>query len=131
MGAHMKLHPDDIKEIAKQVIDGLLLADERKLGLTEIKPKKANKKKFPPTVDDVKGYCLERSNNVDPESFVDFYESKGWMIGKTKMKSWKAAVRTWEKRNETNQRDNRSKAKRVSDAIKEFAAEGDFAEQLG
>ena len=51
----------------------------------------------PPSLDDVKAYCEERGNNVDPERFVDFYESKGWMIGKNKMKDWKAAVRTWEK----------------------------------
>lgn len=51
----------------------------------------------PPTVEEVKAYCIERGNNVDPEAFVDFYESKGWMVGKNKMKSWKAAVRTWER----------------------------------
>ena len=56
-----------------------------------------------PTVDDVRAYCFERNNKVDPQYFVDFYESKGWMIGKNKMKDWKAAVRTWEK-NETKTR---------------------------
>ena len=50
-----------------------------------------------PTIDQVKEYCKERNNNVDAERFVDFYESKGWMVGKNKMKSWKACVRTWEK----------------------------------
>lgn len=65
---------------------------------------KDNNKIFkPPTVDDVRAYCTERGNNVDPRSFVDFYESKGWMIGKNKMKDWKAAVRTWE-RSETKTR---------------------------
>lgn len=49
-----------------------------------------------PSLDDVKAYCADRNNNVDPERFIDFYESKGWMIGKNKMKNWKAAVRTWE-----------------------------------
>lgn len=56
-----------------------------------------------PTVDDVRAYCLERNNKVDPQQFVDFYESKGWMIGKNKMKDWEAAVRTWE-RSETKTR---------------------------
>ena len=51
----------------------------------------------PPTVEDVKAYCLERKNGVDAERFVDFYTSKGWMVGKTKMKDWKSAVRTWER----------------------------------
>ena len=53
----------------------------------------------PPTVDEVKWYCRDRHNNIDPETFVDFYSSKGWKIGKEPMKDWKAAVRTWEKRN--------------------------------
>ena len=56
------------------------------------------KKHFvPPTVDEVKAYCQERNNKVDPQKFVDFYECKGWMVGKNHMKDWKAAVRTWEK----------------------------------
>ena len=62
------------------------------------KVSKDNKGRFtPPTVEEVKAYCLERGNNVDAESFVSFYESKGWLIGKNKMKDWKAAVRTWER----------------------------------
>jgi len=52
---------------------------------------------IPPTIDEVRIYCQERGNNIDPEQFVAFYESKGWMIGKNKMKDWKAAVITWEK----------------------------------
>lgn len=52
----------------------------------------------PPNVEEVRAYCQERGNNIDPESFVAFYESKGWMIGKNKMKSWKSAITTWEKR---------------------------------
>ena len=59
---------------------------------------KSNNKSFvKPTVDEVRAYCIERNNTVDAESFIDFYESKGWMVGKNKMKDWKAAVRTWEK----------------------------------
>lgn len=56
----------------------------------------------PPTLEEVKTYCLERKNNVDCEQFVDFYESKGWVVGKNKMKDWKAAIRTWERRDEKN-----------------------------
>lgn len=52
----------------------------------------------PPTVDEVRAYCEERKNNVDPEAFVDFYTSQGWRVGKTTMKDWHAAVRTWEHR---------------------------------
>lgn len=51
----------------------------------------------PPTVEEVKAYCDERHNSVSPQAFIDFYESKGWMIGKNKMKDWQASVRTWER----------------------------------
>jgi hypothetical protein len=54
---------------------------------------------IPPTIEDVKVYCSERDNGVDAEKWHDFYVSKGWMVGKSKMKDWKAAVRTWEKGN--------------------------------
>lgn len=54
-----------------------------------------------PTIEDIKKYCLERKNNVDANRFYDFYESKNWMIGKNKMKDWKACVRTWEQRDST------------------------------
>ena len=61
----------------------------------------------PPTVEEVQEYCFERGNAVDAQSFVDFYTSKGWYVGKTKMKDWKASVRTWEK----NQRQKNKKSK--------------------
>ena len=64
----------------------------------QVNNKTIGKKFVPPTVLQVKEYCEERKNTVDPESFVDFYLSKNWVIGKdSKMKDWKAAVRTWEK----------------------------------
>ena len=49
-----------------------------------------------PTVEEVRAYCLERKNNVDAEHFVNYYTANGWLVGKNKMKDWKAAVRTWE-----------------------------------
>lgn len=61
------------------------------------KPVKKRKQFKPPSVEEVKDYCIERNNNVNAEAFVDFYESKGWMVGKNKMKDWKAAVRNWER----------------------------------
>ena len=63
---------------------------------TNVLPKKAQNSFVPPTVEEVEAYCTERGNGIDAQSFVDFYESKGWMVGKNKMKVWKAAVRTWE-----------------------------------
>lgn len=63
-----------------------------------------------PTADEVRAYCRERNNSVDAERFVDYYESKGWLVGKTPMKDWKAAVRTWERgapsRGNVSQRDD-------------------------
>lgn len=54
-----------------------------------------------PTLEEVKEYCEERNNGIDAETFINFYESKGWMVGKNKMKDWKASVRTWEKSRNT------------------------------
>ena len=51
-----------------------------------------------PTLEEVKDYCNERHNGINPNRFYDFYESKGWYVGKTKMKDWKACIRTWEQR---------------------------------
>ena len=53
----------------------------------------------PPTVEEVRTYCEERGNFIDPEAFVAFYDSKGWKVGNSPMKNWKSAVITWEKRN--------------------------------
>ena len=52
-----------------------------------------------PTIQDIQEYCNERNNGINAEAFYDFYESKGWCVGKNKMKDWKACVRTWEQRN--------------------------------
>lgn len=49
-----------------------------------------------PTLEEVTAYCAERKNGIDPQRFIDYYESNGWMVGRTHMKDWKAAVRTWE-----------------------------------
>lgn len=61
-------------------------------------PSPRGKRFSPPTVDEVRAYCQERNNGVDPESFVAFYASKGWRVGQSPMKDWKQAVITWEKR---------------------------------
>lgn len=56
---------------------------------------------IPPTISEVAAYCLERKNSIDPQQFIDFYNSKGWVVGKAKMRDWRAAIRTWERRAET------------------------------
>lgn len=67
----------------------------------------------PPTVEEVREYCRERGNSVDSQRFVDFYSSKGWYVGKNKMKDWKAAIRTWE-RDEPERKAEKKKPVRVA-----------------
>ena len=76
------------------------LTDNSNININNTNLTDSNKKAFfkKPTFDEVKNYCLQRNNNIDAEAFLDFYESKNWFIGKNKMKDWKAAVRTWERR---------------------------------
>lgn len=63
----------------------------------------ANKR---PTLEEVKAYCKERKNKVDPERWFDYYTSNGWKVGKNPMKDWKAAVRTWERQTVDRSRKN-------------------------
>ena len=60
-------------------------------------PKSKAKRFTPPTLEEVTAYCIERNNSVDAQHFIDYYTSNGWLVGKNKMKDWKAAVRTWER----------------------------------
>ena len=79
----------------------------------------SNKKGFfkKPSLIDIQNYCLSRNNNIDAEAFIDFYESKDWMVGSNKMKDWKAAVRTWERRE--TKKDTMSKIdKQINEYIK-------------
>lgn len=68
-----------------------------------------NRKKFvPPTLDEVTEYVRERGSRVDPQGFIDFYAAKGWLVGKSPMKDWKAACRNaegWERWNRPQQTD--------------------------
>jgi hypothetical protein len=78
--------------------------------------KEENKGRFtPPSIEEVTTYCKERGNVVDARRFIDFYEAKGWMIGKNKMKSWKAAVRTWEQNEQNNPRINKPSPTPITD----------------
>jgi uncharacterized protein YdaU (DUF1376 family) len=62
----------------------------------ETKPKSKSKLFIKPTIDEIKNYCLERKNNVNAESFSNYYEARGWKLKGIQMKDWKACVRTWE-----------------------------------
>lgn len=83
---------DDLPEDAR----GPFAVRLRKLAY-QIDPLDHSGKFIKPTLAEVKAYCDERENKVDPQAFVDFYDSKGWLVGKAKMKDWRAAVRNWEK----------------------------------
>ena len=60
--------------------------------------KKGSSRFQKPTIEEIRQYCLEKGYNVDAEQFFNFYESKGWLVGKSPMKNWRAAVCTWNKR---------------------------------
>lgn len=63
----------------------------------DIEIEREKKKRFaPPTLEEVKAYCKERGNGVDPQHFFDYYTANGWKVGKNSMKDWKAAIRSWE-----------------------------------
>jgi len=103
------------------------------------KPIKDSVKKFiKPSISDIREYCTQRKNNIDPEYFFDSNEAKGWVIGKTKtpMKDWKAVIRTWEKNsNEKSSETHKSKSERVRDRLDELAREeirkNGYPENLG
>ena len=98
-------HTEEKTEMAKMAIEEEEEEEEEEEDKEEVEevptvPKKreARKRSSTPSVDEVREYCFERGNGVDAETFVDFYASKGWKVGNAPMKDWKAAVRTWEKR---------------------------------
>ena len=69
----------------------------------EIEGIKAPQKRLgKPTIEEVQAYCDERNNGVDAQRWFDYYEANGWKVGKNPMKDWKAAVRTWERKENTN-----------------------------
>jgi len=57
-----------------------------------------------PLIHEIEAYCLERDNDINAEQFFDFYEARGWLIGKNKIKCWKACVRTWEKNGKSKEK---------------------------
>lgn len=76
-----------------------LVEDSKEKTVKESRKQKAFSHFIVPSIEEIKTYCEERNNTIEASTFFDFYESKGWMIGKNKMKDWRAAVRTWEKNN--------------------------------
>jgi len=100
------LYQEDNRQTNRQATGKQQAANSQLTTIEEKKEKKEgknNNREVPPSLDEVKAYCQERNNRVDAERFISFYESKGWMVGKNRMKDWKAAIRTWEKRDQKEQ----------------------------
>ena len=73
--------------------------NKHKQKLNDKEVPKGTKKFVPPTVMEVADYCVERNNDINAQSFVDYYTANGWTQGKGKqIKDWKACIRTWENR---------------------------------
>lgn len=92
------------QQVDQQVTNNRPASDQQVTTNNNVITKQGNKntKAFqPPTLEQVEEYSQEKGYQMDCESFVDFYASKGWMVGRNKMKDWKAAVRNWNKRNNT------------------------------
>lgn len=62
--------------------------------------RKLNNRFTVPEIDQIADYCTRRNNGIDAQQFFDFYQSKGWILGKTQMRDWHAAIRVWERSNE-------------------------------
>jgi hypothetical protein len=87
--------------IVDGILDRLTVLESE---VSKLKEKRHGKKFIPPSLEEVKAYCLKRKNSVDPEAWMNHYLSNGWKVGKAQapMKDWHAAVRTWERPNGTN-----------------------------
>lgn len=94
--------PDDI------LLKNPLKPPEETSKRKKVAPKKEKVSFSPPSLQEVQEYCDERQNGISAESFVNFYQSKNWMVGKNKMTDWKAAIRTWEqkRKDQTNGKSN-------------------------
>lgn len=86
----------NVTETLRNAID-IDIEEEKEIDIDIIKK---NNKFIKPTIEEVQQYCLERNNNINAEHFIDYYDANGWKVGKNPMKDWKAAIRTWEKRND-------------------------------
>ena len=88
------------KEYSLGIPNGYQMDTQVRLGKDRLgKVNNKERAKFvKPTIEEIQDYCIERSNGINANAFYDFYESKDWMVGKNKMKDWKACVRTWETR---------------------------------
>ena len=93
-----KLHRGSAEIAPNNIIDNISISND-------IDDSNKRKAKFvKPTIEDIRCFCEERNNGIDADEFFNFYESKGWVIGKSPMKDWKACIRTWERNKLKSQR---------------------------
>lgn len=113
----------DKKMTAKSQQNDVKIATDEEINKKE-KINIKNRTFTPPTVEEVREYCLDKGymDRVNPNKFVDFYESKGWMIGKNKMKDWRAAVRNWASREKAEKKTTKSKFNNFEGRIYDFNA---------
>lgn len=104
-------------EIEKEIdidIDKEIYKEKNKKEKTE----KKSKKFIPPTLEQVRAYCQERKNNIDPEQFLDHYESVGWVKSSgSKVVNWQACVRTWEKNNFNKAPPKKSNSEKIDEYL--------------
>lgn len=113
------IRPDRYKasvysDLLQRFTDGIPQVDQRytqdstgedsedKESIEYIADKPPRSRFIPPSVEEVREFCQEKNHSIDPEKFVDYYTSNGWMVGRNKMKDWKAAVRSWAKNGYSN-----------------------------
>ena len=66
------------------------------------KPPRQPQRQIPPTLEEVRAYAAQRGDPLDPEAFMDYYTANGWKVGRNPMKDWKAAVRTWARKEQAH-----------------------------
>lgn len=103
--APLALDTERIQDVS--ILEPQVRLGKDSLGKDSLGNSKPKKRFTPPTLEEVKAYCEERNNGVDAQKWYDFYSAKGWKIGKDKMVDYKAAIRTWERR-ENNGRSKRA-----------------------
>lgn len=89
---HETLHETEL-EIEKELEIDIEL-DNNTFNVAD-EPATTRKKFVKPSLIEIKNYQIEIGSNVSVEEFYDYFESKGWLVGKTPMKDWKSAFRNW------------------------------------
>lgn len=115
----VKMTPHNIYNIDNNIKDNIVCGTHTQESSKNV-DKKPRKIFRPPTTQEVREYCLERGNDIDAEYFVNFYQSKNWMVGKNKMKDWRACVRTWEIKNRQNQKQRATPSSNSNNSFHNF-----------